>query len=50
MLFDQMGRLVFQKNLFGDTQLLLPELSNGMYFIKVSDGNKVIQQKLLIQK
>lgn len=48
-IFDVMGRNVHEQPLNSKLQTLSPKLSAGVYFVKLSDGVKVYEQKLVIE-
>jgi hypothetical protein len=48
-IFDVMGRVVFATTLNTKSQTLNPNLSSGIYFVKMSDGERVWTQKLVIE-
>jgi hypothetical protein len=39
VIFDESGRIVLQRMIYSDQQIDLSRLSNGCYFVKVSEGN-----------
>jgi hypothetical protein len=48
-IYDITGREVFTTTLNSKHQILNPNLSSGVYFVKVTDGEKVFTQKLIIE-
>ncbi len=48
-IYDLTGREVFTTTLTSNHQALNPNLSSGVYFVKVTEGEKVFTQKLVIQ-
>ena len=49
--FDVLGRSVFQQNTEGGNLLTINTLnwSKGIYFLKIGDGQKIFQQKIIKQ-
>jgi uncharacterized repeat protein (TIGR03803 family) len=47
--FDLTGKVLLQANLSQQSTGIKNELSAGIYFVKVNDGEKVITQKLVIE-
>ncbi len=46
---DSTGKLIFKKKFKSGKSLELPEVSNGVYILKITDGKQVGTRKILIQ-
>jgi subtilisin family serine protease len=46
-IFNALGQSVFQAKMPNDRQLNVSNLSSGMYFVKVSDGNQFTTKKII---
>jgi subtilisin family serine protease len=46
-IFNALGQSIFQAKMPNDKQLDVSNLSSGMYFIKISDGNQSATQKII---
>ncbi len=48
--YNSLGQLIYSEDLFSSTQTIsLENISSGIYFVRVGDGNNFLEEKLIIQ-
>jgi hypothetical protein len=49
-IYDQLGKIVLQKNIFNNEKIKLQDIANGIYHIKIILNNETYNAKLIIKK